>query len=183
MTPCTKSAASCPPACARPHRPDWPPPPPGKKLPKSWGKISSKLQRKAKPPAAQSSGRPFLSPGPLSPAPHPWPSSRQSRQQRPWCRYDRGKPVWAWGFNSSSTTYTIAPAAKSQQKRQHRTQQGGEQYSQHRTHRLYGAGQYPIHKGTAARATVAAQRQPPQWCSPEYFAMRFRQQGQRRPPA
>lgn len=50
------------------------------------------------------------------------------------------------------------PGGKSQQKRQHRTQQGGEQYSQHRTHRLYGTGQYPIHKGTAARATVAAQR-------------------------
>lgn len=57
-----------PPACARPHRPDWPPPPPGKKLPKSWGKISSKLQRKAKPPAAQSSGRPFFIPRATQPS-------------------------------------------------------------------------------------------------------------------
>lgn len=37
------TAGSCPPACARPHRPDWPPPPPGKKLPKSWVRTSSKL--------------------------------------------------------------------------------------------------------------------------------------------
>ena len=156
--------------------------PTGQKLPKSWGKISSKLQRKAKPPVAQSADGLFYPQG-------------HSAQ-----RHIHGHHQGKAGSSAHGAGMTVGaglglgvqllqhhihhrPGGKSQQKRRHRTQSRAVSNIVSTAPTGSTAPDSTPYTKERSREQPSRAAAPPQWCPPEYFAMRFRQQGQRRPPA